>query len=93
MSGLDSMPEGLAPYKRTPSFSEATVPSALTADHSTKEGVWGLIHVEAGEMDYIVPSEGRVHKLSAGETCVIRSALLHKVRLGKGAEFFVEFWR
>jgi tellurite resistance-related uncharacterized protein len=42
----DSVPEGLQPYKRTATFTEATVPAALLNDHSTKEGAWGLIHVE-----------------------------------------------
>ena len=40
----------LTPYKRTPSFSEATVPAGLLADHATKEGVWALIQVEDGAL-------------------------------------------
>jgi tellurite methyltransferase len=47
------LPDGFAPYKRTPTFTEATVPRGLLETHSTKEGVWGLIHVVEGELEYV----------------------------------------
>ena len=42
------LPGGLEPYKRTNTFTEDSVPAGLLAEHSTKDGVWGLIHVEKG---------------------------------------------
>src|SRR3546814_12863867 len=48
------LPLKAKPYKRTPSFTEATIPAGLLGDHSTKAGTWGLIRVEEGLLRYIV---------------------------------------
>lgn len=93
MTGNAKIPEGAAPYKRTALFTNETVPAALTNDHSTKAGVWGLLHVEAGKLEFIVPSRKSRHLVQSGETHVIEPTLLHRVSLTEGTEFFVEFWR
>ena len=41
-------PDGLLAYKRTPEFTEASVPAGLLRRHSTKPGVRACLHVEAG---------------------------------------------
>lgn len=38
------------PYRSTPVFDEITLPAALRADHRTKAGTWGVIHVLEGEL-------------------------------------------
>lgn len=38
------------PYRSTPVFTEATLPSALRGRHTTKAGVWGLIRILEGEV-------------------------------------------
>lgn len=90
---LSSMPKNCAPYKRTADFTFDTVPDALTNDHSTKEGVWGVLNVVQGEMFYHVPSRQASVELEAGDQMLIESTLLHKVSLKEGSRFFVEFWR
>jgi len=87
------MPEGIAPYKRTQTFSKMTVPNGLTKDHATKEGVWGMINVIAGELVYTVPGAGTKLTLAEGDTAVIEPTVLHNVALNAEAQFFVEFWR
>ena len=42
------IPAGAQPYRTTPVFDEQTLPAALRREHSTKEGVWGLIRVLEG---------------------------------------------
>ena len=49
----------LESYKRTPNFTENSVPAGLLADHSTKEGVWGLIHVTQGRLRYFITDPRR----------------------------------
>ena len=49
-------PPDAEPYKQTRSFTEETVPATLLNEHSTKDGVWGLIHVEQGKLRYCVTS-------------------------------------
>lgn len=87
------IPAEAVPYKRTALFTKQTVPAALIKDHSIKAGVWGLLHVTTGALDFIVPSLGASHRVVAGETHVVEPELLHRVSLSENTEFFVEFWR
>lgn len=88
-----TLPGTLRPYKRTPLFTEATTPAGLLADHSTKAGVWGRLHVEAGELTYIVAETGETTVLRAGQHAVIRPQERHRVSLDGPVAFFVEFLR
>lgn len=42
---MKELPKNVAPYKRTPSFTETTVPKGLLNNHSTVEGAWAMIVV------------------------------------------------
>lgn len=97
MSGFATLPADVAPYRRTPEFTEATVPGALLRSHNTKEGVWGLIHVIEGELLYRLTDQRR----PAGERMldpgsgpgVVEPTILHEVQPRGGVRFFVEFYR
>ncbi len=88
-----SLPDTVRPYKRTPLFTEATAPAGLLADHSTRDGVWGRLHVESGRLAYIVEASGEVTVLRAGQHAVIRPGERHRVALDGPVAFFVEFLR
>lgn len=94
MSGL---PQGLQSYKRTPTFTETTVPAGLLNDHATKQGVWGLIHVEAGELHYFVTDARRVPSAcvlsSLSVPGVVEPTILHRVEARGPVRFHVEFFR
>lgn len=49
MSGVPS-----PPYKCTPVFDANTLPAGLRKEHRTKPGVWGVIRVLDGRLDYQV---------------------------------------
>lgn len=91
------LPEDLHSYKRTPSFTEATVPSGLLSEHATKDGVWGLIHVEYGKLRYVVadrrrkPSEALLTSLS--EPGIVEPTIVHRVEPVGAVRFHVEFLR
>ncbi len=87
------LPADARPYRRTPTFTEATVPAALTREHSTKAGVWGLLTVLAGELLFVVPEEGLELVLGPAHQAVIKPEQVHYVRPAEGAEFYVEFWK
>lgn len=75
------MPE---PYRSTPVFDETTIPTALRAEHRTKQGVWGLIRVIEGELNltYAEPPIERV--LTPGNPGVVEPGQTHFVTpLGK----------
>ena len=88
------LPDGHAPYRRTPEFDEASVPAALLERHQTKPGIWALIHVARGELEYTIhePAPGcEIVRPKAPAT--ILPEVPHQVRpLGEVA-FHVEFWR
>lgn len=54
------------PYRRTPIFTNQTLPPGLRAAHSTKAGVWGVIRVLEGCVRYKVEAQGEAVLLSPG---------------------------
>ena len=88
------LPAGFVPYQRSADFDEATVPARLLADHSTKSGVWGVVHVLDGRLTYVVePPLAREVLVQAGQTAVIVPEVKHRVRPEGTVRFFVEFHR
>ena len=88
------LPDTFEPYKRTVEFDEQSVPPGLRADHSTKRGVWGVIHVLAGSLTYIVePPLAREQVVGAGQTAIVVPQVKHRVRPEGAVRFFVEFHR
>ncbi|MEI4508660.1 DUF1971 domain-containing protein [Sphingopyxis sp. CCNWLW253] len=94
---ITPLPVGLTVYKRTPTFTEASVPRGLLADHSAKEGVWGLIRVEEGSLRYVVTDPRRdfaEHILApGGEPGVVEPTIAHRVEPLGAVHFYVEFLR
>ena len=91
---MASLPPGLTPYRQTPVFNASTIPEGLLRDHSTKAGVWGLIHVSYGTLKYRIADSGEVQTLTAGcEPGVIEPEVLHSVEPVGPVSFHVEFWR
>jgi tellurite resistance-related uncharacterized protein len=91
------LPPGLHAYKRTRTFTEASVPAALLQDHSTKEGTWGLICVEEGRLRYRVTDERRSASecilTPGGEPGIVEPSILHHVEPLGPVKFHVQFLR
>lgn len=91
------LPDGLHSYKRTPIFTEATIPAGLLGEHATKEGVWGLIRVEAGELRYLVTDahreETRELLTPLTEPGIVEPTIIHRVEPVGPVRFYVEFLR
>ncbi len=88
------IPEAFAPYKRTPSFTETSVPRALLANHTTKAGVWGRIHVERGELVYSIEGASTgAQRLVPGTQGVVVPEVEHRVEPRGDVSFYVEFWQ
>ena len=93
----ERLPDGLSAYRRTPEFTEETVPAALLSAHNTKAGVWGQIHVLEGELLYRVTDPRR----TASETVLtptsppgtVEPTIAHEVQPRGRVRFFVEFYR
>ena len=91
------LPPGLEPYKRTATFTETTIPAGLLGEHSTKEGVWGLIEVESGTLRYLVTDPRREARdltlVAGGEPGIVEPTILHRVEPVGQVRFHVQFLR
>ena len=87
----------LAPYKQTATFTEGTIPAGLLKEHSTKEGVWGLIHVEEGKLRYVVadPRRAPADAILTPDMApgVVEPTILHWVEPIGAVKFHVQFLR
>lgn len=90
---LKTLPEGLTPYRRTPVFTEESVPVALTKNHKTKSVVWGVIHVTSGRLRYTIPSSNETIELKPGIDGIVEPDVQHYVTPFCAVGFYVEFWR
>ena len=89
---MKKLPEYVSSYKRTQVFDELTVPQGLLASHQTKEGVWGVIHVEKGKLDYIIENHSSF-VLSKDVQGVIEPEVLHYIKPRGNVLFFIEFYK
>ncbi len=87
------LPANVKPYKKTPVFTEQSVPAGLLKDHATRPDVWGVINVLAGELRYEIPSLSECHILEEGTSGVIEPQRPHFVTPQGPVRFFVEFYR
>lgn len=94
---MTALPDGLEPYRRTPTFTEETVPAGLLRAHTTKEGAWALIHVEAGRLAYRItdPHRAPVETIltAGGPPGVVEPTILHQVAPLGAVRFHVAFFR
>ena len=87
------LPPDLIPYRKTAVFTATSVPAGLLRDHKTRAGVWGVLHVVAGEVTFRTVVGTGTRLLTPGMTQVIEPEALHSVSLSPDARFYVEFWR
>ncbi len=91
---MKALPEQVAPYKKTPEFTEHTIPAGLLNDHQTKEGTWGKIIILEGTLEYtILEPELEVIELTAVNHGVVEPTILHRVKPLGQVRFYVEFQR
>ena len=91
---METLPDDVVVYKRTPSFNEKAVPPGLLKSHSTRAGTWGRIVVEHGRLRYRIlePSIEEVI-LQPGTEGVVAPGQEHEVEPIGEVRFHVEFLR
>jgi tellurite resistance-related uncharacterized protein len=91
---MKDLPADVSSYKKTPTFSESTVPAGLRKAHQTKAGTWGKIVVLKGQLLYrILEPEIEEVLLSPERYGVVEPAVLHEVEPVDFVEFYVDFHR
>jgi tellurite resistance-related uncharacterized protein len=91
---MKTLPKKLVAYKRTPEFTDLSVPEGLLHAHTTKAGVWGKIVVLAGHLTYRIlePAIAEI-PLSPDVHGVVEPTIKHEVVPQPGVRFYVEFYR
>ncbi|WP_176593526.1 DUF1971 domain-containing protein [Sphingobium sp. EM0848] len=59
------------PYRSTPVFDQDTLPAALRARHATKAGVWGVIRVLEGRLQFTCLDPASESVLTPGSPGVV----------------------
>ena len=86
------LPAGLVAYRRTPIFTETTLPAALRRRHKTKAGVWGLIVVVEGRLRFRRLEPFSETTLDPTSPAVVTPEEPHEVEPVGQVRFFVEFY-
>lgn len=90
----DAVPDDLTAYKRTPTFTEDTVPAGLLTRHTTRAGVWARIVVEEGRLRYTILRDPPVEQvLSPDVVGLVAPEQPHEVAPLGRVRFHVVFLR
>ena len=91
---MKSLPDDVQPCRRTPVFTETTVPTGLLKAHTTKADTWARILVLEGRLRYriLAPTVEEV-LLTPEEFGVVEPQVPHEVSPDGPVKFCVEFYR
>jgi tellurite resistance-related uncharacterized protein len=92
MSLPPESPSASVPYKRTPVFDENTLPAGLRREHRTRPGVWGVIRVLSGRLNYKVFDPASEAVLEPGHPGLVRPDQPHCVEPLGPMQMQVEFY-
>lgn len=88
------LPVGHVSYKKTFELDEDTLPAGLRRDHTTRAGVWAIIHVIAGQLRYIVePPLASERVLDRDHPGIVVPEVRHRVEPIGPVRCYVEFFR
>lgn len=91
---MKTLPTDVTPFKRTPEFTESSVPQGLLHGHTTPAGVWATIVVLEGSLTYrILEPVAEETELSPDRHGVVEPTVRHEVVPTPGVRFYVEFYR
>ena len=86
------LPKTLRPFSRTKTFAHDSVPKKLLQNHDTRAGIWAVLNVENGEIQYTI-EDNEVVILSKNVPGVIEPTVTYHIKpLGK-ASFYIEFYK
>jgi tellurite resistance-related uncharacterized protein len=85
------LPPGLIAYRRTPVFTETTLPAGLRRRHATKPGIWGRIVVMEGQLLFRRLEPFFETTLDSASPAVVAPEEPHEVEPIGEVRFFVEF--
>ena len=89
---MKPLPVHVKPYKSTPVFTNETIPKGLLKDHNTKNGVWGVLCVTKGELEYAIEN-AETHIITPEKQGIIEPEVLQHIRPLGVVNFYIEFYK
>jgi len=92
---IRKLPASVQPYKRTQTFTRTTTPQGFLKKHATRAGVWALLCVEKGQLEYVITQSGYARRtfLHVGESAVVAPEHQHYVSPSNSCEFHMVYYR
>jgi len=91
---MKDLPISVTSYKKTPEFTNESIPNGLLKAHKTKDGTWGKIVILEGTLRYrILEPDLEEIELSPEKFGVVEPTVLHEVEPLTDIRFYVEFYR
>mgnify|MGYP000650890149 FL=1 len=91
---MKDLPITVTSYKKTPEFTNESIPNGLLKAHKTKDGTWGKIVILEGTLRYrILEPDLEEIELSPEKFGVVEPTVLHEVEPLTDIRFYVEFYR
>ena len=87
-----TFPPDVSANKKTPAFTQCTVPAWLLTDHATKDGVRGVVHVLSSPLQLGSAGYEMVTVLCLGTPGIIEPIQTHHVTPLSMVEFYMEFY-
>ena len=85
------IPEGHVAFRRSPEFTQDTIPSALRLAHETTHDTWAIIHVLEGKLRYCIIDPPSETVLEPGRPGEIAPEVRHHVEPLGEVRFYLEF--
>jgi tellurite resistance-related uncharacterized protein len=85
------IPEGYIASRRSPEFTQDTIPPALRQAHKTTHDTWAIIHVLDGKLRYCTINPPSENVLEPSRPGVIEPELEHRVEPLGPVRFYLEF--
>jgi len=85
------IPEGYVAERRTPEFTQDTMPAALRQGHETMRGAWATINILEGRLRYLVEDPPSESILEPGQPGVVEPGVRHRVEPLGPVRFYLEF--
>ncbi len=91
---MKKLPANAIAYRKTPIFTQETIPEGLLHRHTTQEGRWGKIAVVSGQLCYrILTDRPEEHRLTPSLPGIVEPQVPHQVSSPGPVEFYVEFYK
>ena len=85
------IPEGHIARRRSPEFTQDTIPAALRHAHETTHDTWAVIHVLEGRLRYSVADPPAELILEPGRPGLIEPNVEHRIEPLGPVRFYLEF--